>query len=332
MDQADRPRMAARIIGAFAVAAAYAVGCYFLVDWARPDSGMVMVSFALVQPAAICAFLCYLCDPLARRTKRFYGMVPVVCLVGMIVISAVLLQEGVVCILMLAVPWLISGEIGAMVTYRMRRRDPEADPSSVFLSPGLLVLPLAMMPIEAMITPPARDYTVTRTILIDAPAETIWPLMQGIPDVARGEGRWNLSQDVIGIPRPTGAWLEGSGIGAIRHARWDHGIAFREIVTQWQPGRRIGWTFDFAGSEGWEFTDRHLRPDSEYMQIRKGGYELIPQGNGKHLLKLETSYTARTHFNPYAALWGEFFLGDLENNILTAIRNRAEAVRTSPPA
>lgn len=327
MDQADRPRMAARIIGAFAAAAFYAVGCYLLADWARPDSGMVTVSFALVQPAAICAFLCYICDPLARRSRRFYALVPVVCLVGMVLIGAILLQEGVVCILMLAVPWLISGEVGALLTYRLRRRDPEADPASTFLSPGLLALPLIMMPIESMIEPPARHYSVTREMAIDAPAQAIWPLMQGIPDVGSDEGRWNLSQDLIGIPRPRGAWLEGRGVGAIRHARWDHGIAFREIVTDWQVDSRIGWKFDFAGSEGWEFTDRHLRPDSAYMQIDSGGYALIPQADGRHLLQLTTRYTARTHFNAYAALWGEFFLGDMEANILATIRDRAERHR-----
>ncbi|MBO9518016.1 MAG: SRPBCC family protein [Porphyrobacter sp.] len=321
--ESDKRTSILRIIAAIGIAGVYALLCYALVDWARPDTGFVSISFALIQPAAISAFVCYVADPLAGRRRRFYLLVPLWLFIGMIVIAAFLLQEGAVCIAMLAPVWLISGLLGAHLAFRLRKRD-QVDEAAVFLSPAILALPLVLMPIEAALPVPEATYSVRREIIIDASADLVWPLMEGIPDVHEDEGRWNVTQDLLGVPRPLSARLSGKGPGSIRFASWEHDVAFREIVTQWLPGRKIHWRFDFDGSEGWEFTDRHLRPDSTYLQVLDGGYTLSPLPNGKHLLTLETRYIARTPFNSYASLWGELFLGDLEMNLLEMIRARAE--------
>ncbi|MEL1251617.1 hypothetical protein [Aurantiacibacter gilvus] len=60
------------------------------------------------------------------------------------------------------------------------------------------------------------------------------------------------------------------------------------------------------------------------MRIETGGYELERLPDGRHLLRLHTTYAAQTHFNGYAALWGELFLGDIQANVLEVIRQRAE--------
>lgn len=314
-----------RIALACAVAAIWAIGSYFLVEWARPDGGVVSVSFALIQPVAICAFIACVADPFARRPFRFYVLVPFISAFGMIVIAAAVLQEGAICIAMLTPIWLISGLGGTLLAYKLRRRgDAEPDIGETFNAHALLALPLVIMPIEASLPVPQDAYTVTREVVIAAPAQAIWPLMQGMGDIAPGEGRWNISQDLIGLPRPQAAWLEGAGIGAARHGRWEMGVEFSEVVTAWQPHERIGWQFDFTHSKGWDMTDPHLRPDGPHMRITTGQYELVALGSGQYLLRLETDYTAHTHFNGYAALWGELFLGDVQDNILAAIKQRAE--------
>ena len=322
-EQSERKSVILRVLVAIGIAAAYALVCYALIDWTRPDSGFVAISFVIVQPAAICAFVCYVGDPLAQRRRSFYLLVPVVLLAGMIVLAIAFLQEGAICIAMLAPVWLLSGEIGSYLTYRLRTREP-IDQSSVFLSPAMLALPLVMMPLEAMLPVPEARYIVSREIVIDAPAARIWPLMEGIPDLREVEGQWNLTQDLLGVPRPLSAKLVGKGPRSVRLAKWERGIAFREVVTRWAPEREIHWRFDFAGSEGWQFTDRHLRPDGASMRILDGGYTLTPLADGRHKLRLETRYAAQTHVNAYASLWGELFLGDLEANLLAAIRDRAE--------
>lgn len=324
MGELDRKLTKRRVALALGAGLAYALASYLLVDWMRPD-GAVSATFVLVQPVVICAFAAYLGDPLGQRGLSYYLLVPVVLGVGVVVISAFVLQEGAVCIVMLLPVWLLLGEIGSYLTYRLRpdRIEPSRD-ADTFRVSVLLAIPFIALPIEARLPVPEDRYTVSRSIEIAGSREEIWALMQTIPTLADGEGQWNVTQDLVGVPRPVRAELVGSGIGALRMAEWQHDIAFRERVTQWQEGEAIGWTFEFPPNEGWAFTDRHLRPDAGYMQIESGGYRLQEISPGHFRLTLATRYAARTHFNPYAALWGELFLGDIQDNLLTAIRQRVE--------
>ena len=52
---------------------------------------------------------------------------------------------------------------------------------------------------------------------------------------------------------------------------------------------------------------------------------LQPLANGRTRVTLHTDYRIRTPLNAYAAVWGELFLGDLEDNLLALIAQRAES-------
>ncbi len=314
---------AIRIAAAFATAFAFALGVYLLLEAVEPNGGVISFSFLLILPAAISAFVAYVADPMGERPWRFYAMVPVWILLAVIVASVFLLREGVICIILLAPLWLISGVIGTGITYSMRNR---AKDGTTYCS-ALLLAPLMAMQIEAQVPLPIAEASVTRSIIVNASPAQIWPLLLGIPDVHPGEGRWNLSQDVIGIPRPVGARLIGSGLGADRYADWGDRIKFRERITDWQPGKTLGWRFIFDDIEGWKFTDRHLMPDSPHFHITTGGYRMEPLANGRTRVILDTRYMVRTPVNLYSQLWGEFFLGDVENNLLGLVKGRAEAAR-----
>jgi len=309
-----------RIAGAGAVALVLGLGVYALLEAVRPDGGLISFSFLLVLPAAICAFIAYVADPWAQQPLRAYLLVPVWVLFAVFVVSGAVLREGVICIVMLTPLWLVSGIVGAALAYKARRRSAD---SRTFCA-GMLAAPLAAMLLEPLFPLPQATATVTRSVVIAASPATIWPLLRGIPDVQPGEGAWNLSQDVIGIPRPLGARLVGNGIGADRFADWGRHIRFRERVTEWQAGRRIGWRFLFDDVAGWQFTDRHLMPDSRYFTVTTGGYTLHPLDAGHTRVTIDTTYRMQTPLNGYAALWGELFLGDLETNLLALVRGRAE--------
>jgi hypothetical protein len=214
---------------------------------------------------------------------------------AVILASVLLLREGVICILMLAPLWLLAGWAGAGAAFYLRQRVGRGRTYCT----ALLALPFIAMQVEPMLPVPSATRIVTRSIVIDAPAARIWPLLQGIPDVRAGEGRWNLSQDLVGVPRPRGARLVGEGLGAERLASWERAIHFKERITEWEPERRIGWRFVFDRIEGWEFTDRHLMPDSPYVRIDSGGYRLIPLGPNRSRIELHKRYWMRTPVNTY---------------------------------
>jgi hypothetical protein len=322
-----RTRAAAiRIGAAIAATLVFALGVYLLIEATRPESGLVSFSFLLVLPAAVCAVIAYVADPWKERSHRAYLRVPVWTLLAVVLLSLVFLREGVICILMLSPLWIVSGLIGAEITWRLRRRVQDGRTYSL----AILALPLVAMQVEPYIPLPSETVTVARSITVNAAPEAIWPMLRGIADVRPGEGRWNVTQDVIGIPRPIGARLNRDGLGADRHAVWQHGIRFRERITEWERFRRIGWRFQFDDIEGWGYTDRHLMPDSAYFRITTGGYRMAPLPDGRTRLTLETRYRVTTPVNAYSKLWGELLLGDVERNLLGIIRDRAEARPNRP--
>jgi hypothetical protein len=321
-----------RILGAIAVALAFACGVYLLMEAVQPDTGLVSFSFLLVLPAAICAFVAYVADPWGERSAAYYRLIPVWILLAVVVLSLIVLHEGVVCVLILSPLWLLSGFIGADITWRLRRHryDDDEEPTNKVHCAAILLLPLLSMQIEPYVPLPQADVAVTRSIVVDASPAQIWPLLRGIPDVRPGEGKWNITQDLIGVPRPLGARLVGEGIGAQRLANWGHDVRFREQIVEWQPGTRIAWRFRFDDMNAWQFTDRHLMPDSPYFRVTTGGYRLEPLASGQTRLTLDTHYWIKTPVNAYSRLWGELFLGDLENNLLALVKQRAEALPAAP--
>ena len=309
-----------RIIAAIGAALAFLLGVYFLLELTRPDSGLVGFSFLIILPAAICAFVAYVADPWRERSLSSYLMVPLWILGVAMPFSIIFLREGTICVVIISPLWLLIGMAGTAATYSIRHRIRDGRKYCT----TLLALPLIALQIEPTIPLQVQQYTVKRETVVNAAPEKIWPLLEGIPDVQPGEGRWNMSQDIIGVPRPVGAQLVGKGLGASRHAKWTLGINFRETITEWDFGRRIGWNFVFDTTENWEFTDRHLMPGSAYYRVTRGGYTLQPMAGDKTRLIIDTTYWVRTPINAYSALWGEFFLGDLEENLLTLIKERAE--------
>ena len=318
-DRLLRPALT-RIAVAVAAALAFSWGVYALLNALRPQDGVIGFAFLLVLPAAVNGFVAYVADPWKTRTHGQYLAVPLWMLLAVVVLSLIVLHEGVICVLLLSPLWLLSGLIGAEVTYRLRRR--VADDRTYCLA--LAVLPLIGIQVEPYVPLPFATAQVTRSVVVHATPAQLWPLMRGIPDVQPDEGAWNVTQDVIGVPRPLGARLVGGGVGADRYAIWQHGIRFRERVTAWAPGQRLHWRFLFDDVKAWGYTDEHLLPNSRYFQVTTGGYEAQPIAPGLTRLTLHTEYHIRTPVNAYAALWGELFLGDLERNLLALLKARAE--------
>lgn len=323
--QRTRRRTAAiRIAGAIAFGLASALGVYLLIEAVNP-SGLISFTFLLVLPAAVTAFVTYVGDPFAERSRGFYVLnVPSFLLGAVIAASAIFLREGVICIVMLAPFWFGVSALGGYLTWRLRKRREPVE--NVFRASTLLLLPLVSMQVEPMI-PLARDSgSVMRSIVIDADAATVWHYARGVRHIRPGDGQWNISQDLIGLPRPADARLDREGAGATRHVVWQEGIRFKEVVTDWQPGRRLWWDFRFDATDmdAWAMQDHHLLPDSPHYRITDGGYVLEPLADGRTRLTLTTRYWVQTPVNWYAHLWGELFVGDVSANVLAVIRQRSE--------
>lgn len=317
----------ARIAAGFTLGLTIALSVYLLINASSANSGVFgAVWFLAVLPAFLSALICYIGDPEGKRGLTFYLLVPVVLAALVVLGSLFFLREGVICLLMLSPIWIGAGLIGSLVarhfTSKGRKKASKIDPN-VFRT-SLLTLPLLAGVVEARLPFPYDSVTVTRQVVIHASAQEVWPFAVSNAHIDAGEGRWNISQNIIGLPRPRATIMHGAGVGAVREACWDKGVRFDEIITDWQPARHLAWTFSFKDSSLQDVTDKHISPDGRFLKIDSGDYTIEPLSTGTTRLTLRTHYIAKSHVNAYAELWGEFLLGDIEANIVTIIKQRAE--------
>lgn len=320
----ETPSDRGRILAGFTLALVLALSAYVLINASKANSvAFASLWFLAILPAYLCALICYVGDPAMERPRSFYLWVPPVFGAVVCVGSAVFLHEGVICLVMLAPIWLAAGYAGVYILRRVRRGRNDA----ATFHASLLFLPLMCGGVESQIPVIATPVTLTRSIVIEATPAQIWPFAVANAHIGNNEGQWNFTQSILRLPRPRATTLKGHGAGAIRTAYWGDHINFEERITQWQPGRRLGWAFAFTNSSLQDYTDRHIAPDGPFLKIDTGDYMLTPIGAGRTRLTLRTNYVAKTHVNPYAQLWGEILLGDIQSNVLTIIKQRAEATK-----
>ncbi|WP_139792386.1 SRPBCC family protein [Henriciella litoralis] len=230
--------------------------------------------------------------------------------------GAVILREAIICVVMAAPFWAFSGWLGVVCMGLTVRRAPNRPRVN---GAAFLLVPYAMLGAELYLQPSAQTYVISRAITIDAPPEAVRPLLKEMRDISPDEGRWNISQDLLGVPRPVSAVVTGE----TRLARWQNDVSFEERIDL-DTGTEMRWRFAFPNDSISRHSDRHISPDSAHLRIETGGYRLEPLPGNRVRLTLDTTYTAQTPINAYAYLWGELILGDIQSNVLQIIKDRAE--------
>lgn len=325
--RAVRPkeRLTRRLLSGFALALAIAFSAYLMFNTSKSSAGFGGFWFLALLPATLCALIGYIGDPDRTRSTAFYLLVPPVLVAIVAVASAFVLHEGVICLVMLSPIWMLSGWAGAFLMRAVRGRVEDIESLDRTFQSSFLIIPLVAGVVEAQIPVPHEQVLLSRSLLVQATPAEIWPYAVASRAIGPSEGRWNLTQSVIGVPRPRDVALRGSGVGAVRTAYWGDHINFEERITEWTPGRKLAWTFAFTNSSLQDYTDKHISPDGQFLKIDTGDYTMVEVAPGVTRIALNTRYIAKTHVNPYARLWGEFLLGDVETNILQIIKDRAEA-------
>jgi hypothetical protein len=323
VDSQPSPRSSTPLlIASIAVAVGASYLFYLLLGSGGPDATTtVSITFLLVLPAVLTAITSFLGDPDSTKGLGYHLAIPAI-LIGIIVLAGlILLQEGVICILMLLPLWIPAAVAGSMATYGLRLRIRER--GRLFCT-ALLLVPLVAAQIEAEFEPATGWYVVEREVIVDTAPSEVWPHLVAIADIEPNEGRWNLTQDVLDIPRPVSASLERRGSKLIRRATWESGVRFEEHITDWRAGRSVEWAFAFPDPSVQQHTDQHIAPHGTHLRIDRGGYRLQATEDGRTRLRLYTRYGLRTPLNGYAAAWGELLLGDIQENVLAIVKGRAE--------
>lgn len=232
--------------------------------------------------------------------------------------SALIGWEGSICIIMAMPVLLVFASVGGLI----------GGMSSLHrwgVRPALIALPFVVSPLESRLSAPIRLVETVTSIDIAAPVGAVWPLVTSVDSIQPAEQRPALFTR-LGFPAPVSATITGSGVGAIRQARFERGLVFTETVTHWEPERLLGFTID-PNTESIPPTtlDPHVTIGGPFFDVLTGTYELESRDNGRstHLI-LRSRHRVSTRFNIYSVWWADRIMASIQWNILCVHKGRAE--------
>jgi hypothetical protein len=320
------PKLA--LVAAVAAGLVYGLASRFLFG---PESGngllgVMTFAFIFLVPLGLGALTVHLAAPQYRRSLANAILTPWAATVLTLLAAFVTGFEGMICIVMIAPAFLVMASIGGVTIYLVhriaaRRGMAQLNAATVLL---LLALPYLIGPLEQTLGTAKSLRVVETQIRIHADAATVWANIARVPEILPHEQYTSLAH-VIGFPKPLEATLSYEGVGGVRHATFERGVLFVETVTVWEPLRRLAFTIHADPDQiPARALDEHVTVGGPYFDVLDGEYVIEPLADGAVMLHLRSTHRLSTSFNPYARLWTDWVMRDVQNNILQVVRDRAE--------
>ena len=279
--------------------------------------GVMTTAFILVVPFAMGALTVLRVEPEPGwKSAAFAPWLPTLL---MLIAALLLAWEGIICAVVWLPAALVAATVGGLVGKVVRGSGRPTAPLALVVA----ALPVVVAPVENQFPDPVRTRTVHDAIEIEADAETVWRQIREVPPIRPDELGGSFAY-WLGFPRPIEATLEGEGVGAVRHATFEGGVAFVERVTEWEAGRSLAFTIDASAVPSTTF-DQHVAVGGRYFDVLDGRYEIEPIGPGRVVLHLTSEQRLSTRFNAYTQLWTDRFMSDIQSTILEVVKARAEA-------
>ncbi|NDZ12262.1 polyketide cyclase [Variovorax sp. WS11] len=277
-------------------------------------------SFIYLTPVLCGAVTVYLAERRRRGSFWYYLWAPW-CAVALFVGGTLVVYiEGLICAIVIVPLFGVMGSLGGLLMGVVCRVTDWPRPTLY----GFAVLPLVLGAIEPSLPAPHQFSSTTRTLFIAAPAERVWQALNDARDIRPAElgEAWAYR---IGVPMPMEGRTEESAEGRVRKVRWQKNVHFDELITEWEPSRRLQWHYRFApDSFPAGALDDHVVIGGHYFDLRDSAYTLTPRDGGTEL-RIDVSWRVSTRFNWYADRVAQFLLGDFSEHILRFYKARSEA-------
>jgi uncharacterized membrane protein YhaH (DUF805 family) len=185
---------------------------------------------------------------------------------------------------------------------------------------AFLGLPLLLLLDRAHETPPLRE--VVTTIEVDVPPGLVWRHVIEFPPL--DPPREALFR--LGIAAPSGARIEGTGIGAVRHCEFSTG-EFVEPITAWDEPARLA--FDVAAQpppmrELSPYREVHAPHLLDGLVSKRGEFRLEPLPGGRTRLAGHTWYTLDLWPQAYWTVWSDAIIHRIHRRVLDHVKRLAE--------
>lgn len=286
-----------------------------------PTYGLMTMSFMFIVPFVIGQITAYNYDNITSSRKIAMITMPFFAILGLVGISVLSGQEGIICALMALPVFLFMSLLGAFIGVRIFKRNRKDDKVYVSL---FVILPFLIAPLEHQLGLTDKIFTEHTTIEIEANDKIVWDNITRVKEISEDENNNSLFQ-FMGFPRPIEAELDTVAIGGIRKAIFARGLFFTETVTQMQPNKILA--FDILADPNSippKALDEHVMVGGKYFDVLEGKYEIEKVNDKKLILHLTSQFRLSTRFNFYSGLWSKLIMKDIQENILDIIKRRSE--------
>lgn len=286
---------------------------------------VMMASFTLLVPVAVGAVTIYVAERSQRRSWAYYFGAAAGANVLFVLGTFLIVIEGLICTILAAPLFAVIGGLAGLITGAICRWSKRPIPTIM----SVVSLPLLLGSLEQHIPLPDRGDMVTAERVIQAPPERVWEAISNAESIQPVEmdSAWMYR---IGVPLPRSAVTKERGGERMRHIEMGRGITFDQLVVDWEPPRRVRYTYRFTPeSFPPRALDEHVRIGGPYFDLHDTEYRLEPAAGGTRLT-VRMSYRVSTHFNWYARFVARILVGNFEETALAFYAGRAEGEINSP--
>jgi hypothetical protein len=279
----------------------------------------MMSSFTLLAPILVGAVTVYMAERAGRRSWSYYFFAAAAANALFVTGTMVIRVEGLICAV-LAVPlFSLVGGLGGILMGAVCRWTKWPRPAIY----SFAALPLLLGGLEQNLPLPQDVRSVERICIVSASPERVWKNLTVARDIRPTEigTAWMYR---IGVPLPSSAVTELTDGTEVRHITMGKGIKFDQIAADWQPNRRIRWTYRFASdSFPAGALDDHVRIGGRYFDVIDTEYVLRKLNAGTEL-RVTMRYRVSTAFNWYTQPIADLLVGNFEEAALQFYAMRAE--------
>lgn len=228
--------------------------------------------------------------------------------------------EGLICLIMavpLAAPIAL---VGGAVAYSIQAGEYwRARRSGLFCIAAIVP---ALMIVEHAQPPPLPIFSVTTSVIVDAPPATVWRHVVSFAELPAPR-EWLFR---AGIAYPIRARINGSGAGAVRYCEFSTG-PFVEPIEVWDEPRLLKFSVTQNPAPMQEWTPYHdLRPAhlDGFLQSRAGQFKLEPLPGGRTRLEGTTWYYHRMWPATYWRWWSDHIIHTIHLRVLRHVEQLSE--------
>jgi uncharacterized protein YndB with AHSA1/START domain len=280
-------------------------GLKFVSSRLSSDSSSVFIfsSFVIV-PILMGIISAYFWRDLQMKTAHKIGWSFLIAGIA-IVFSAIVLEEGAICLLIVSPLIVIFILVGIAIGKFMFKNNNGLLKANVF---GVLVVIF----IADVLSEHKNLSMVSDTLIINAPIDKVWTLVVEYEPIQSKENYWLFQ---IGMPSPVQSTVDGYKVGAGRKCIFSNGYVFDEKIVVYKPNEEL--TFDII--------EQPRDPEiMGHIDIVRGQFILKDNGNGTTTLIGNSWYKLYVFPEWYFGIWSKSITRNVHLRVMEHIKLLSE--------